>query len=118
MSGSGVKHLSMAADQELADDQLPAGHTPVWIEPRGDATQTQMLERVETMVGQYQDVMVLHPGRLDERAAAWCEERRWKYHSSSNIHGCEAQCVVLLQSGLGRELITRARNMLIIINNK
>ena len=60
----------MAADQELADDQLPAGHTPVWIEPPSDATQVQMLERVETMVGQYQDVMVLYNLR-NERAAAW-----------------------------------------------
>ena len=73
------KHLSMAADQELADDQLPAGHTPVWIEPPSDATDVQMLERVETMAGQYQDVMVLYDTR-DERAAAWCEERGWQYH--------------------------------------
>ena len=51
----GMKHLSTAADQELADDQLPAGHTPVWIEPPRGATQVQMLERVETMAGQYQD---------------------------------------------------------------
>ena len=53
-------HLSMAADQELADDQLPAGHTPVWIKPPHGATQVQMLERVETMAGRYQDVMVLY----------------------------------------------------------
>ena len=60
MSGlSWFKHLSMAADQELADDQLPAGHTPVWIEPPPGVTQVQMLERVETIAGQYQDVRVL-----------------------------------------------------------
>ena len=63
---SGTRHLSTAADQELADDQLPAGHTPVWIEPPSGATQVQMLERVETetMAGQYQDVMVLYYGCL------------------------------------------------------
>ena len=44
MSGRGSKHLSTAADEELADDQLPAGHTPVWIEPPRGATQVQMLE--------------------------------------------------------------------------
>ena len=60
----GFRHLSTAADQELEDEQLPAGHTPVWIEtPRG-ATQVQMLERVETIiVGQYQDIMVLYLGK-------------------------------------------------------
>ena len=87
----------MAEDIELADDQLPAGHTPVLIEPPRGATRVQNLERVETMAGQYQDVMVLHYWtERDERAAVWCEERGWKYHSTQNIFGCEAQCVVLL----------------------
>ena len=113
----GAKHLSTAADQELADDQLPAGHTPVWIEPPRGATQVQMLERVETMAGQYQDVMVLYNGS-DERAAAWCEERGWQYHEDDKIFGCEAQCVVLLECPLWPEFLTRARNMLIIVNNK
>ena len=118
MSGNvKVKHLSTAADQELADDQLPAGHTPVWIEPPSGATQVQMLERVETMAGQYQDVMVLYSGGSDERAAAWCEERGWKYHDACNIYGCEAQCVVLLNCLLFTEWLTRARNMLIILDN-
>ena len=35
----------MDADQELPDDQLPRGHTPIWIEPPSGATQVQMLER-------------------------------------------------------------------------
>ena len=118
MSGYGDdKHLSMVADEELADDQLPAGHTPVWIEPPGGATQVQMLERVETMAGQYQDVMVLYD-RGDERAAAWCEERGWKYHNLFGFQGCEAQCVVLLNCDLQTELLTRARNMLIIFKNE
>ena len=117
MSVYGTKHLSTAADhQELADDQLPAGHTPVWIEPPLDATQVQMLERVETMVEEYQDVMVLCYER-DEVAAAWCEERGWQYHLADNIYGCEAQCVVLLYCSLYTELLTRARNMLIIVTS-
>ena len=109
----------MAADQELSDDQLPAGHTPVWIEPPRDATQVQMLERVEPMAGQYQDVMVLyHCGCSDERVAARCRERGWKYYNSDNIYGCEAQCVVLLECPLETEVLTRSRNMLIIVANQ
>ena len=112
-------HLSTAAEQELADDQLPAGHTPVWIEPPRGATQVQMLERVETMAGQYQDVMVLYNSYdRDERAAAWCEERGWQYHWAGNIYGCEAQCVVLLDCDLRVEFLTRGRNMLIILDNE
>ena len=117
MSSDKDEHLSMASDEELADDQLPAGHTPVWIEPPGGATQVQMLERVETMAGQYQDVMVLYDWPRDERAAAWCKERGWQYHLAYSIYGCEAQCVVLLQCWLRTEFLTRARNMLIIFNN-
>ena len=116
MSGSLAKHLSTAADEELADDQLPAGHTPVWIEPPGGATQVQMLERVETMAGQYEDVMVLHCDSK-ETAAAWCKERGWQYHFAANIYGCEAQCVVLLDCLLYTEFLTRARNMLIILHS-
>ena len=109
-------HLSTAADQEIPDDQLPAGHTPVWIKPPRDATKVQMLERVETMAGQYQDVMVLHCFGRDKRAAAWCEERGWKYQDAENITGCEAQCVVLLKCALEPEFLTRGRNLLIIVN--
>ena len=109
-------HLSMAADQELADDQLPAGCTPVWIEPPRGASQVQMLERVETMAWQYQEVMVIYGDLRYEKAAAWCEERGWKYHPALHIYGCEAQCVVLLDCLLEPEYLTRARNMLIIVN--
>ena len=67
------------------------------------------------MAGQYQDVMVLFHHCRDKRAAVWCEERGWKYHHAENIYGCEAQCVVLLDCDLSAEYITRARNMLIIV---
>ena len=108
-------YLSMAADQELADDQLPAGETPIWIQPPRGATQVDMLERVETMAGKYQDVMVLHNYPSDERAAAWCGERGWKYHDADNIYGTEAQVVVLLECDLHPEFITRGINQLIIV---
>ena len=107
----------MDADQELAEDQLPPGLTPIWIEPPDGATQVQMLERVEDIVaGRYQDVMVLYRPSSDERAAAWCGERGWQYHDAVNITGCEAQCVILLDCGLEPEYITRGINMLIIVN--
>ena len=107
-------HLSTAADQELADDQLPAGETPIWIQPPRGATQVDMLERVETMAGKYQDVMVLNYFS-DKRAAAWCRERGWKYHRAGYIYGTEAQVVVLLKCPLYPELITRGINQLIIV---
>ena len=108
----------MDADQELAEDQLPQGLTPIWIQPPDGATQVQMLERVEDIVaGRYQDVMVLYYPTSDERAAAsWCGERGWQYHSAPMITGCEAQCVIVLHCVLHPEYITRGINMLIIVN--
>ena len=104
----------MAADQELPDDQLPAGHTPIWIEPPGGATQVQMLEKMELEVKKYKDVMVLYRHKDDERAADYCRDRGWKYLQADHIYGCEAQCVVLLNFYLRPEFITRAINKMII----
>ena len=111
----------MDADQELAEDQLPPGLTPIWIQPPDGATQVQMLERVEDIVaGRYQDVMVLHFGNKfgDKSAEDWCGERGWQYHDANTITGCEAQCVILLDCSLRPERITRGINMLIIVNRK
>ena len=50
----------MANDEELTNDQLPPGLTPVWIEPPEEASHVQMLERVKDIIGQEDsDVMVL-----------------------------------------------------------
>ena len=135
----------MADDQELADDQLPAGHTPIWIQPPAETTHIEMLERVENMVGEFNDVLVLYRQHdwddnqndwdddqqyWDDRrrsicsdasddsdvgAEEWCAKRGWRYLEDVTIYGCEAQCVVLLECGLDPELITRGRNMLIIM---
>ena len=81
----------------------------------------EMLERVETMAGEYKDVMVLYDvynGYSDKLAASWCRKRGWKYLNARHIYGCEAQCVVLLECLLWPELITRGRNMLIIFNRR
>ena len=110
----------MDADQELAEDQLPPGLTPIWIKPPPRKNEVQMLERVEDIVaGRYQDVMVLHSyGRSDERAAAWCGERGWQCHYAYTINGCEAQCVIVLHCVLHPEYITRGINMLIIVTTE
>ena len=108
----------MDADQELPDDQLPPGHTPIWIQPPGGATQVEMLERVKEVmrvIGHETDVMVLYLDR-DKVARAWCGEEGWQYHDAWDITGCEARCVVLLECGLNPEVITRGINKLIIVN--
>ena len=109
-------YLSMDADQELPDDQLPPGLTPIWIQPPDGATQVEMLERVKEVmrvIGHETDVMVLYFGS-DEVARAWCRKEGWQYHNAWNIFGCEARCVVLLDCVLDPEYITRGIKKLII----
>ena len=112
-------YLSMDADQELSDDQLPPGLTPIWIQPPDGVTQVEMLERVKEVmrvIGHETDVMVLYHYSDDEVARAWCGEEGWQYHHADNIYGCEARCVVLLECSLTPEYITRGINKLIIVN--
>ena len=109
----------MDGDQELPDDQLPPGLTPIWIQPPDGATQVEMLERVKEVmrvIGHETDVMVLHHRDSDEVARAWCGEEGWQYHYAGNIYGCEARCVVLLECYMTPEVITRGINKLIIVN--
>ena len=107
----------MANDEELPDEQLPPGHTPVWIEPPDGVTEVEKLERVLEIIGpEYTDVMVLfYYDERDKLVAAWCKKRGWQYHSATNITGCEAKCVVLLDCPLSPEVITRGINRLIIV---
>ena len=108
----------MDADQELPDDQLPPGLTPIWIQPPDGATQVEMLVRVKevmSVIGHETDVMVVYLVS-DEVARAWCGEEGWQYHHVGNISGCEARCVVLLECYLNPEFITRGINKLIIVD--
>lgn len=115
---SPTEYLSMAEDQELPDDQLPSGLTPIWVKPPRQATEVQVLERVENIVEKYQEpgVMLLYDYDIAEATADWCRQRGWRHHNSGNISGCEASCVVLLDCRLSPELITRGINVLIIVN--
>ena len=110
----------MDGDQELPDDQLPPGLTPIWIQPPDGVTQVEMLERVKEVmrvIGHETDVMVLYDDDEDDEVArAWCREEGWQYHDAWNIYGCEARCVVVLECYLDSEFITRGINKLILVN--
>ena len=120
-------HLSMANDQELPDDQLPSGLTPIWIQlppdldVRRSSSVPRMLERVEKIpeIEKYQDnVIVLGTefGNQEGIVAQLCRHRGWQYRNADNITGCEAKCVVLLACPLTPEFITRGINMLVILS--
>ena len=110
----------MSSDQELDPEQLPRGQTPIWIQPPRGASQIEMMERVLKIpeLKQYKDnVTVLYDGRKDAEVMDMCHKRRYRYIDSYNMTGAEDQVVILLNTSVEPEYITRGINMLIIVNN-
>ena len=113
-------YIDMSSDQELDPDQLPRGHTPIWIQPPEDASQIEMMERVLKIpeLKQYNNnVTVLYPGLKDDVVMAKCHQLGWKYIEKDNMTGTEDQVVIILNSFylITQEIITRGINMLIIV---
>ena len=117
----------MVSDQELPDDQLPSGQTPIWIQlppdfdVRKGSSIRKMLEKVQEIpeIEEYQDNVIIlgtEFGNEEGKAAELCKERGWQYRNADNITGCEAKCVVLLACPLFSEFITRGINMLVILS--
>ena len=59
--------------------------------------------------------VIFHPSDRNEEIAEWCSENSQKYLESGNINGYEDAACVLLDCDLTPELITRARNLLVIV---
>ena len=110
----------MSSDQELDPDQLPRGQTPIWIQPPEDASEIEMMERVLKIpeLEQYKDnVTVLFSKKVDE-VMDMCCKRGFKYIYRDNMTGAEDQVVILLNTDVAPENITRGINMLIIVHNR
>ena len=111
----------MSSDQELDPDQLPRGQTPIWIQPPEGASQIEMMERVLKIqeLEQYNNnVTVLHEyGKFDAAVKDICNELGYKYILADNMTGAEDQVVILLNTPVWSEIITRGINMLIIVHN-
>ena len=107
----------MSSDQELDPDQLPRGQTPIWIQPPRGASQIEMMERVLKIpeLKQYKDnVTVLYDDK-DSKVMDMCHQRRYRYIEYVKMTGAEDQVVILLNTSVFPEYITRGINMLIIV---
>ena len=110
----------MSSDQELDPDQLPRGQTPIWIQPPRGASQIEMMERVLKIpeLKQYNNnVTVLYNYEKDAEVMDMCHKRGYRYIRNNNITGAEDQVVILLNTEVYPEEITRGINMLIIVTN-
>ena len=108
----------MSSDQELDPDQLPRGHTPIWIQPPY-STQIEMMKRVLKIpeLKQYNNNVTVLYGGWDNEVKDMCNKLGYKYIHASNMTGAEDQVVILLNSRVLTESITRGINMLIIVDN-
>ena len=109
----------MSTDQELDPDQLPRGHTPIWIQPPEDSLQIEVMERVLKIpeLEQYNNNVTVLYENVNYDVMSRCHELRWKYIQWNNITGTEDQVVILLNADVSGEWITRGINMLIIVSN-
>ena len=109
----------MSSDQELDPDQLPRGHTPIWIQPPEDASQIEMMERVLKIpeLAQYNNNVTVLYRYEDAAVKDMCNKIGYKYIHWYNMTGAEDQVVILLNTDVVPEFITRGINMLIIVSN-
>ena len=109
----------MSSDQELDPEQLPRGQTPIWIQPPKDASQIEMMERVLKIpeLEQYKDNVTVLFSEMVEEVMDMCYKRGYRYINSYNMTGAEDQVVILLNTEVTPESITRGIKMLIIVRN-
>ena len=117
-NGSG--YLNMSSDQELDPDQLPRGQTPIWIQPLRGISEIKMLERVIkiTELEQYNDnvtVIKSSIGKDNEVIMDICNKKGYKNIADDKMTCIEDQVVILLNTLVTPENITRGINMLIIV---
>ena len=111
--------MDMSSDQELDSDHLPRGHTPIWIEPPKDASQIEMMKRVLKIpeLKQYNNNVTVLYGEKDDEVMEMCNKLGYKYIYIYNMTGAEDQVVILLNTYVFPEYITRGINMLVIVRN-
>ena len=115
----GKRYIDMSSDQELDQDQLPKGHTPIWIKPPEDASEIEMMERVHKIpeLKLYNNNVTVLYMRKNDEVMDMCNKLGYKYIYQYNITGVEDQVVIFLNTFMYPEGITRSINMLIIVNN-
>ena len=109
----------MSQDQNLDPNQLPIGHTPIWIKATENTSNIKMFEKVLMLpeLEQYNNnVTVLSANEdMDAEVMEECDKLGWKYFNYTNFTGVEDQVIILLNTNLLPETITRAINLLIIV---
>ena len=111
----------LTCHQTLDPDQLPRGHTPIWIQPPDGTSQIERMERVLKIpeLKQYNNNVTVLYGGSNYEVMDMCNKVGYKYIERDKMIGAEDQVVILFNSSsVGPENITRGINMLIIVYNR
>ena len=118
-----VHHLGRAylsgTDKEKQAEHLPPGRLPVWVERSREVTDEQVLKFVsQTFVAECELSTTVVDDDPSMRSHKWCHKHGWRYLGTSEVHGREDQCMVLMDTRLIPELISRGRNLLVIVTTR
>ena len=113
--------LSPDDDSKLLLEQLSNGKLPIWIERTEDVSDIDVLSMVkEDHINPTRSVTLLYNAAkpITESLRTWCQHQNWRYCPPEKFFGCEDQFIVTLDTNVVNEVISRARNGLIIITTK
>ena len=114
----GTYYLS-GTELDKKAEHLPPGRLPIRLKRSWKVTDAKVLECIkENYVAESNlSVTVLCDTRKPSaEAEAWCGDNGWRYLEGTKFFGSEDQCVVLVDLPLQTEYISRARNLLVIVN--
>ena len=95
------------------------GSTPIWIKAPEDTSDIAMLKRVFEIqeLRQYgNNVTVLYRSK-DDDVIDLCKKKGYKHLLSDRVTGTEQRVIILLNTSIAPEYITRGTCMLIMITN-
>ena len=79
---------------------------------------TEVLEYCEQLTVGHTTVLYYGSDNYSDRTSDWCSEQGWHYQDIIQFIGCEDQTVICWEICVLTESVSRARNMLILVNTR
>ena len=115
-------YLDSSNDSELDPSKLPNSRLPIWIQRGVDVSNEEVLELIKSDYKfPHESITLLYDidnPLLDENTKEWCRINHWKYCTLLEMIGCEDQIIIILDCMPMFELISRARNQLVIVTTQ
>ena len=116
-------YLDSSNDSELDPSKLPNSRLPIWIQRGVGVRDEEVLELIKSDYKFPHESITLvydidNTAVLDEKTKDWCRINHWKYCTLLEMIGCEDQIIIILDCWPLFEIISRARNQLVIVTTQ